>query len=392
MIVSFRCPPGLKEKMDALITSGSYPDVSSFCVTAVENQLLLEQSDSELQAPERLPRPITKRDKLKSAHVRVRSAEETRAREILSTTESIETGGGRSRGLVSVISQLRLSELPPSPPFSLAATLADVFDREEVVPVERWLFGQYNRMLPAKVSVRALAIISAEGKESLLLSAAGPRIADSAGQLGAYLRELDRRHGHHRDDSLATAFPEAGVEGQKGRLRYQNHFVGHTVKGEQGGMLVGLKLAAIQVIRNKAHILPTMAGWEFARLKNPLLDDNAPQAPIQRLSKEEALFLRQHISEHVPVELFAYRVILSLIDSGKDTPDEVNDYLKSLRSPGRRSDDDREFVATQKNGVLGRMADLGLVGRERQKTRVAYRLTPDGREFLEKVGSSSNIS
>lgn len=389
MIVSFRCPPSLKQRIDALVTAEFYADISSFYVTAVENQLLLEEAEeAESQTPTRGSRLTSKKDKPKTARTPSRS-ETTPSHSASIAAE--EVPHDRQRSNAAVLSELRLSDLPENPPFSLPATFADVFDREEAVPIERWLFGQYNRMLPAKVSVRALAIISAEGKESLMLSAASPRIADSAARLGEYLRDLDRRYGHHRDDSLATAFPEAGVEGQKGRVRYQNHFVGHTVKGEQGGMLVGLKLATIQVIRNKPHILLTVAGWEFARLSNPLLDET-PQQPLQRLSQDEALFLRQHISEHVPAELFAYRIILSLVESGKDTPDQVNDYLKSLRSPGRRSDNDQEFVATQKNGVLGRMADLGLVSRERQKTRVAYRITHDGRSFLEKVGRVSNIS
>src|SRR5436853_1441001 len=138
-----------------------------------------------------------------------------------------------------------------------------MFRLDEDIPLERWLFGQYNRLLPAKISLRALAGIAMEGRDELQLNSAAPRIAEVATRLGDYLRALDRRFGTHRDDALATAFPESGLEGQKGRVRYQNQFVGHTVKGEQGGLLVGLKLAIIQVHRNKPYILPTLAGWGF---------------------------------------------------------------------------------------------------------------------------------
>jgi hypothetical protein len=263
---------------------------------------------------------------------------------------------------------------------------ADVFDGADSVPVERWLFGQYNRIFPAKVSVRALAVIALEGKDGLILSAVGPRIAEAASQAGEYLRTLDHRFGHHRDDALATAFPSAGLEGEKGRLRYQNHFVGHTVKGEQAGMLVGLKLAVIQTGKNKPHILPTVAGWEFARLTNPLLDDSAGDSK-RRLSEDEVEFLLEHIAANVPPEVFAYRSLMSIVDAGYNTPESVNTRLKELRGPDRRSNSDDDFLATQRNGALGRMTDLGLVGRERQATRVNYRLTEKGRAFLQKVGT-----
>src|SRR5262249_18071752 len=163
-----------------------------------------------------------------------------------------------------------------------------------------------------------------------------------------------RRFGHHRDDALATAFPSAGLEGEKGRLRFQNHFVGHTVRGEQGGMLVGLKLAAIQVVKNKPLIFPTEAGWQFACISNPLLDE--PTGSQQRrLAKEEITFLLEHIIAHVPVELFAYRVVLSIIDAGHNTPESLNDRLRLFRNPDRPGNKDDDFLATQKNGVLGRM-------------------------------------
>src|SRR5215475_4324386 len=40
--MSFRCSPDLKNRIDALVRAGLYSDFSSFCATAVEDQLLLE--------------------------------------------------------------------------------------------------------------------------------------------------------------------------------------------------------------------------------------------------------------------------------------------------------------------------------------------------------------
>lgn len=384
MIVSFRCTPDLKDRVDELVQSGVYDDFSTFCVAAIENQLLLEAEHADGEGV------ATKLPSKRRARPTARSAAGSASALAMLELASPSSPGGRPNdeavteiGVPSLLKRDRLNEKPP---FMLPAMFADVFDGADRVPVDRWLFGQYNRIFPVKVSTRALAAIALEGKDALNLSTAGPRIAEAASQVGEYLRMLDRRFGHHRDDALATAFPSAGLEGEKGRLRYQNHFVGHTVKGEQGGMLVGLKLAVIQTVKNKPHILPTSAGWEFAQLANPLLDDHADD-PKRRLTEDEAAFLLEHIRANVPAEVFAYRVVLSVIDAGHNTPDSVNERLKAFRSPDRRSNDDDDFLATQRNGALGRMTDLGLVGRERQATRVSYRLTEEGRTFLHKVGA-----
>src|SRR6266702_4103798 len=44
MLLTFRCPPELKAKLDKLIARGLYSDLSTFLVAAIENQILLETS------------------------------------------------------------------------------------------------------------------------------------------------------------------------------------------------------------------------------------------------------------------------------------------------------------------------------------------------------------
>lgn len=409
MILSFRCPPMLKERTEALIATGLYSDFSAFCVAALENQLLLEEAHSNAKGRGVPLETQTLRQGGISSGKRLAKGEtvrEGRKRRDMSRTGAPSSSSyipplpldGRATtkesnephlvGTQTISPDLVLAHLSAEPPFALPSVLSDVFQTDQEIPVERWLFGQYNRLLPAKVSIRALAVISMEGKDALTLEAVAPRIAEAAAHFGSYLQSVDRRFSYHRDDAFATAFPELGVEGQKGRVRYQNHFVGHTVKGEQGGLLVGLKLAVIQVIKNKPHILPTTAGWEFARLPNPLLDTPISEG-LARLSGEEIEWLLRRIMEHVPVELFAYRVILSLVSEGRRTPESLNQGLALHLSPGKKLSDEEDFVSTQRTGVLGRMGDLSLVGRERQSTRMTYYLTPGGKIFLDKVGSIS---
>lgn len=387
MIVSFRCSPEVKKRIDQLVQEGLYPDFSSFCAVAVENQLLLEDGQPTGRSERTPPRPQAQR----SARDRVRMGRtEVRLGELSGPPPRATASAVAALAALSVDSrlprELDLATVSSDPPFPLPDALADLFQPGQPVPVDRWLFGQYNRVLPSKVSIRALAsIASSEGKESLVLESAAARIAEVAADFGEYLQELDRKFATHRDDSLATAFPEKGADGQKGRVRYQNQFVGHTVKGEQGGILVGLKLATIKVIKNKPHILPTQIGWRFALLDNPLLDGK-PKEMDQKLSQIERDFLIQHIQASVPIEAFAYATTLNLISRGICSPDAMNAALAPLLSPTRVPAETKEFVNTQRSGVLGRMTDLGLVSQERDGRHVSRTLTGEGKRFLEKAG------
>jgi hypothetical protein len=263
--------------------------------------------------------------------------------------------------------------------------MPSVFSKDDVVPIDRWLLGHYNRMLPAKVSSRLLAVLSGGGKQALFLDEIAPRLSELAAWVGEHLRTLDERMQLHRDHALSIAFPEPGERGAKGRLRYQSHFVGQMVKGEQKGMLAGLKLVAMEVKRNRPLILLTPAGWEFARLENPVLDGGDVDRP-QSFSSQEIDYLLRHICEHVPAERFAYRLILSLISNGKNVPDAINKALGQYTGAGRSVGDMDTFLSTHRGGVLGRAKDLQLIERERLGTSFRYHLSDRGAEFLDTVG------
>ena len=383
MILNFRCSPALKQKVDRLIEKGLYSDFSAFCEVALENQLLLEESGSEGRAPVRSPqsaphKPGAPRKKIDGPLERPRIIENAPAKPTLAV-----------QAMTNVIpNDLLRDRTDVNPPFALPDPSPDLFGPGQSVPVDRWLFGQYNRLLPAKVSVRALCVAaSAEGRDSLKLESISARIAETAAIFGDHLRRLDSNAGVHRDDAMSTAFPETGADGQKGRVRYQNHFVGHTVKGEQGGLLVGLKLAVIQVVKNKPCILPTKAGWNFALLENPVLDNVA--SGNERFTSAERNFLLQHVRSFVSAERFAYYVILEMLLRGVISPEAMTTELFKLLSPGRKSEEAKEFVNTQRSGVLGRMTDLGLIVHDRNGRNVNRIITPEGESFF---GAIKNIS
>jgi hypothetical protein len=370
MILQFRCTPEIKTKIDDLVQRGLYPDFSAFCVVALENQLLLEDAPTSLTEPAEPrklepagePKRVTKSESGPRPRTRARSS--------------------RSNGIPQ---ECTLTLVPETPPFPLRDQLSSVFSPTDTVPINRWLLGHYNRLLPAKVSCRALVNLAKDGKVSLVVDEIAPLIAEVAAQVGEHLRALDEEQNSHRDEALCIAFPEPGERGAKGRLRFQNHFVGQMVKGQQEGLLVGLKLAFMEVKRNRPLITPTQAGWEFAQLPNPILENGVDRP--KALSDQEIEFLLAHIERNVPVELFAYRLVLSLIREGKDSPESTNQALmKYVDTSKKLSGEIETYISTQRGGVLGRMKDLQLIHRERIGTSFRYHVSERGAAFLARVG------
>jgi hypothetical protein len=93
-------------------------------------------------------------------------------------------------------------------------------------------------------------------------------------------------------------------------------------------------------------------------------------------------FLLDHINAHVHVERSAYFTLLHAIENGFETPERLDKALGEMA----RETTDRElpasFIATQRSGAISRMADLGLVARQRTGVRVAYIVTNQGHAFM----------
>jgi Arc/MetJ-type ribon-helix-helix transcriptional regulator len=414
MLMTFRCPPHLKERIDALIREGLYPDFSAFVLAALQNQLVLEEaqtpgaaaaapaetgSDSAPPpAPHNVPVETGPSHPFEGEAERQESGPQDvpidlglaarPSREARPKARPLPYRPPPAPSIAPLPDVLRLDRLSPEPPIRLPAVAPDLLPPGEVVPINRWLFGQYNRLLPAKVSLRALAVLVSEARDAVPLREAASRTAEAAADFGSHLRALDARLDLHRDEALATAFPDEGPLGQKGRLRYQNHFVGHVVKGEAGGLPADLKLARIETRKGRPYILPTAPGWAFARLSNPLLDGHTDEDGPARFGAEETAFLLQHVREKVPAEVFAYRVVLTLIRRGERTPDEVTAGLAPYLPPGWTVAAQKDFIATQRTGAIARAADLGLILRQREARRISYQVTPEGDRFLDLVGEA----
>jgi hypothetical protein len=250
---------------------------------------------------------------------------------------------------------------------------------QDQVSQANWIFGQHNKLLPVKASCRAIGNLLSEAPPGVEAGEAARLVANEAGELGVYLHAIDKKFNRQRDDALSTAFP-GGPDPDKGRIRYANQFVVGTAKqGQLTGLLVDLGLIN-KLSRESLKVALTEAGWKFALMPNPVLDGQE-ENPATKLSPEECVFLAGHIASNVAIERSAYLQILGAIHSGYDNPEKLRAAFNDVEKETAKN---KLYFSTQRAGAISRMADLGLLRRDRKGTRVRYVITDDGAEFLNK--------
>lgn len=358
MVLCFNCSPEVKALLDRLLESGQYRDYGEAIQLAIRNLVTL-QGEVEQQGTVILG--STAQDRPARSGVQ-RPQPETRERQSKSRPQ---------------LWGLALADLA-KPPASFPPPLDDVWVAGQEVPLDRWILGQYNRLLPAKVSCRVLAHLSPPPLVAIESTAAA--VAEQAKRFAEQLRTFDARQRLDRDEAFSTAFPTGDAD-HKSLLRYANQFVGSMSKTVRlSGLLVDLKLITLTKDREPLLAL-TEIGWEFAAIPNPVIDE-FPPADTRRFSTEEVALLTRHIIKAVPVEDFAYRAILAAISTGASTPESLDAALQRFISSEKREHLSQAFLASQRSGVISRMADLGLVRRERDGVRVTYCLQEEGRAYL----------
>ena len=382
MIVCFECAPRTKILLDSLMESEQYRDYSEVISLAVGNLNVLqnELSSKGVLTLESESELISLQTRLRTDHVQDQNYEllDSKNQDSKRTEPQSEAISKESSASIPGLFLLDgIDELA-----SLASPPADVWTVKQEVPLERWIFGQYNKFLPAKVSCRALAHLLQENPDGVRLEEAASEISQGALNIGSLLAHLDKQNGNKREDALSIAFPSPDRDIEKSRMRYANQFVASvTKKGKVSGLLMDLKLIN-PTGGNKPLLKLTEAGWSFAKLRNPILDNNPPET-IQKFTVDERDFLLDHISSSVPVEDFAYRAILTAIDDGASTPNDLDTALQEHVSQDASQSLTESFLATQRSGAVSRMTDLGLIVRKRDGVRVSYLTTDLGNQYAE---------
>ncbi|MBZ0160108.1 MAG: hypothetical protein K8G79_08245 [bacterium] len=382
MIVCFNCDSETKVKMDSLMANDHYTDYSELIAVAMANLWMLDREIAEKGAlvigegtPLSLSVPSSRPVKIANPVPATSSVPPSRER------PPAKTAAPPAERAPLSIPDLFL----PVGLDGLSVATVDIERQEPITAdsftLDRWLFGQYNKLLPAKANCRALVRLAAEHPDGEPLEETAPRIAEVAALLGDWLADYDRRHQIGRDDAMATAFPRSGPNAEKSRARYANQFVGSVnSQGALSGLLQDYRLAGLAP-GNGPRLLPTKQGMSLARLANPILDGHRTE-PAQRFSAEETAFLLKHIRSFVPVEAFAFRTLLRAIADAADTPDKLDEALRVFVPTDSNRSLSSSFLTSQRSGALSRMADLGLISRVRKGVRVSYAMTEQGQIFI----------
>jgi len=238
------------------------------------------------------------------------------------------------------------------------------------------LWGQYNRLFPLKYAVRQLALMQIEAQGPVPLREFHAVAANRAIRIRGLLEQLDARNDLPRGERLSAAFPSGLKESSP--TRFQSHFLGYL---QSDGTPVGA-LLEIGFANASAGPKPTVeasdVGIAFAKLPNPLIDGDGTAA--EALGDEEAEFILNLISRALPGERNLITSYLLWIGDGKNTPTEIMNRTR------RKWPKWTEKVAgSMRAGALGRMQELGLIGRERDGLHVRYTLTPRGASFAKET-------
>lgn len=257
------------------------------------------------------------------------------------------------------------------------------------------LWGQYNKIFPAKLVVRRLANVVKEQNEDgtstlqngtrwINLNQFSKETEQLARNYGLQIKGYDEKRSRGRGEKLSAGLP-TGDDTEKSVGRFRTHFVG---RAKQDGSLAGAAPSLLFVDitdEDVGRIGITDAGLAFAELYNPLLD-MGPDAD-EPLSGDERVFYLNHVRNELDAEFKAIVKTLGAIEDGVDRPDSLTEHVGEINDSWSESQ-----ASTIRSGLVSRMHELGLADRERIGQRgIAYRLTTEGKEFLDDQKISSEI-
>jgi len=371
MVICFNATREAKVALDALVETGQFSDTSEVISMALVNYHVIQRAVTENR--EMLHASLSPAAKQPSSAAQPAVVEGTRPErpEVLPSPVPRE-----------IPRLFQLAEDRPSDEDLLSIDTPKA-DYKSVSPKE-WLFGQWNRFLPAKATSRAMLNIMRDHRSGLPVNDAANKISYAACDLGDYLRMLDARYiTRAREQFVSAAFPSTTHSGAESRLRYGNQFVGTIKQGKLIGLPGALRLVAHDSAKDP-NLRLTKAGAEFAAMRNPLLDSGTT-GPTEKFTEDEIRFLLQHIQACVPEEVSAFVAIIDAISEGANTPDKMDAFLRLRFGFKDEAEMTATFLSTQRTGAISRLADLGLVYREKTGLRVTYMVSHPGKCFRSQI-------
>lgn len=372
MLICFNATTQAKSSLDAILATQQFRDISEAISMALVNYNVLTQTVS--QAGQVFPAVAAREGTIAAAS--------EASVPIPFPSESPTVG---NKMIVPEVPEAFWLKATTLDGINLLKSTPSASDTTNLPPTQ-WLFGQFNKFLAPKATCRALLNLLFDNPTGVPLTEAANKISLAACRLGDYLHHLDNLLQSRREDAFSSAFPSSDIEGGgESRLRFGNQFVAHIRHEQLGGFPSALRLVAMDIAKEPRLSL-TKVGADFAVLENPVLDGRGA-APTNKLSQAEVQFLLNHILNSIPEETSAYVAILNAVKSGANTPATVDAYLRRLFELPTEEAISDTFLTTQRTGAISRLADLGLIARQKQGPRVTYLVTSSGTEFLSRIKS-----
>ena len=172
-------------------------------------------------------------------------------------------------------------------------------------------------------------------------------------------------------ENFSAGFPDDDKQ-KKSQLRFINQFIGYTTsQGEGAGALSDFGF--VSIFENKIYF--TQAGLQFAQLVNPIIDVDPMSDELFNEFEQE--FIIEYLKNNLKREWEGVRSILKWIHAGNNSPETLNEKIKTLDAEGKWT---INMINTMRTGFLGRMNDLKLTFREKIGNKSVYYVTDYGKK------------
>lgn len=357
-----------KQKISRFINEKKYDNIQEFIITAIDNQIYMEETDIGQQSVHQQSVPIStnQTDKI-----------------VTLVEKEYDLNGSLSKDFDVISHPVKLKNNPTtleSPKFeelsSFVLKQGNILDEQNA-----WLWGQVNRIFPIKLGLRVLLYLL-ENKQVTELESFLNKAAKVASSYGKMLREREQISGKLRDEKISTGLPMSDqYEGTEFRSmnRYKSHFLLTMRKdGKLDGAMPCLRFVNIKKNSgDKKYIGLTDAGLAFAKLDNPVIDYREYE---KSLGTEEIDFYLNHVSQNVKGEHKAILWLLGKLEGGIREREKINQELKNDFKEGWEYSD--KVINTQRSGLMARLFELGLIDKEKSGVSVQYKTTERGRKYL----------
>ena len=336
-------PKSLKHKIDRIIEGQDYGDFNTFALSALENQILLENEGTVGPVKDRV--------------------------KVMSGSSPIEREQMKSFSKGEILKVFSLSdnsvrELQP-PKYSAV--------------IRGPLWGQFYKFFPCKLGLRVLLYLSGQGLPTV--EEFRKKTAEIAVKFATYLRETETRFIESAGEKSSTSLPTNDAQSRK---RFMNQFLIYIRPSDNllDGMLARLNMINVVEEGNLLKVGITNFGFEFSKLENPLLDDGEL---TPALSKAEIDFLLNHLESNLEEEYKDMIQAMCLIKNGVERRTALNQAMAAYYRKyfGNREKWSEEMINTMRAGIVSRLCELNLVRKTKAGQTVFYKLTDSGASMID---------